>query len=58
MMRNIIPILSIVFIILCIVMGAYGLYRNSSNVMAYAMLGLGLGGLIVVVGLLFNRTNK
>lgn len=53
-----IGLVSLLFMVLCILVGGYGLYRNSSNVMAYAMLGLGLGGLIAIVGLLFNRSHK
>lgn len=51
-------VMTLVFIIIFIAAGSYGLSRDTSNVMAYAMLGLGLGGLIALVGTWLNRKSS
>lgn len=58
MSKILLVVITPMLIVIFIAAGAYGLSRDTSNVMAYAMLGLGLGGLIALVGTWLNRKSS
>ncbi len=51
-------LLLVVILLLFIVVGGYGLSKDATSIYAYALLGLGLGGLIAGFGALTGKDKE